>query len=748
MHGAADEPNAFGSLPASACSLGAEGSFGPDRIVKSLYNAAGEVTQVRSAVGTPLDAAEASSTYRPNGEVGTLTDAENNRTTYEYDGQDRLSRTYFPSPTKGSGTSNFGDYEQQGYDAASNVTSFRNRAGQVIGFSVDALGRRTFKDLPGTEPDVSYGFDLLGRLTAASQSGAQSLSFSYDALGRQLSETGPHGTVSSQYDAAGRRTRLAHPDGFAVVHNYLVTGEMTQISQPGGIFDPPTVLASFGYDDLGRRTGISRANGTSTSYSYDPVSRLSQLVQNPAGTTHDLTLGFSYNPASQITSNTRSNDTYAWTGHGSGTASSPANGLNQLTSYGGAGISHDARGNVTYDPTNGQGYGYSSENLLTIVNGGSWTGTLVYDPAMRLYEAGVNSKTRFVHDGHTRIAEYSSSGAQTARYIHGPGIDEPLVAYSGSGLATRSFLHADERGSIVARSDDAGNVVSVGRYDEYGKTQNFANRFGFAGMPYETVSQLYYARNRLYNQRLPRFMQPDVIRYGDGPNMYIRTKGDPVNFRDPTGLCTVTNFGWYHGSTGEYLGPAGVEFSGCENAFAASGRGDGPFSFGGGGGGGGEGDGSNQCSAGGSAAGSIAIPAPQAPTTVISIARAAVLRALGLLASILSLRGDTQQPSQFRHYGYAADAAKFTQGLLPGSYATTASGSPLTGQQAQSLLALPARPTVPNAYYNVTVGYDTPVIGPSRVKPANGQPGGGVEYRFPKGTPPGSVGPPNSIPAC
>jgi hypothetical protein len=162
------------------------------------------------------------------------------------------------------------------------------------------------------------------------------------------------------------------------------------------------------------------------------------------------------------------------------------------------------RGNVTYDPTNGQGYGYSSENLLTSVNGASWTGTLLYDPAMRLYEAGVNSKTRFVHDGHTRIAEYSSSGAQTARYVHGPGIDEPLVAYSGSGLATRSFLHADERGSIVARSDDAGNVVSVGRYDEYGKTQNFANRFGFAGMPYETVSQLYYARARMYNPRISR----------------------------------------------------------------------------------------------------------------------------------------------------------------------------------------------------------------------------------------------------
>jgi RHS repeat-associated protein len=264
-------------------------------------------------------------------------------------------------------------------------------------------------------------------------------------------------------------------------------------------------------------------------------------MQNPAGTTHDLTLGFSYNPASQIISNTRSNDTYAWTGHGSGTLSSPTNGLNQLTSHNGGSVTHDAKGNITYDPTNGQGYGYSSENLLTSVNGGSWTGTLLYDPAMRLYEAGVNSKTRFVHDGHTRIAEYSSSGAQTARYVHGPGIDEPLVAYSGSGLATRSFLHADERGTIVARSDDAGNVVSVGRYDEYGKTQNFANRFGFAGMPYETVSQLYYARARMYNPRIsPRFMQPDPIGYDDGMNMYVRTKGDPVNFTDPTGLFLIT----------------------------------------------------------------------------------------------------------------------------------------------------------------------------------------------------------------
>jgi RHS repeat-associated protein len=56
-------------------------------------------------------------------------------------------------------------------------------------------------------------------------------------------------------------------------------------------------------------------------------------------------------------------------------------------------------------------------------------------------------------------------------------------------------------------------------------------------MPYETVSDLYYSRARMYNPRLLRFMQPDPIGYGDGMNMYAYVKGDPVNFTDPMGLC-------------------------------------------------------------------------------------------------------------------------------------------------------------------------------------------------------------------
>jgi len=64
----------------------------------------------------------------------------------------------------------------------------------------------------------------------------------------------------------------------------------------------------------------------------------------------------------------------------------------------------------------------------------------------------------------------------------------------------------------------------------------------------------------------------------------------------------------------------------------------------------------------------------------------------------------------------------------------------MTGATAQQKLALPHDP-VPNAYYKVQVGPNVKVNGPGPVQPTQApiRPGGGIEYTFPNGTPPGSV---------
>src|SRR5690606_4812028 len=109
-----------------------------------------------------------------------------------------------PSTTKGANSSSTTDYEQLGYDANGNVISRRLRDGTSIAYSYDDLGRLTTKNLPGTEPDVTYSYDLMGRATGVTQ-GTQTLSFVQDALGRMTSQTGPQGTIGYTYDAAGRR---------------------------------------------------------------------------------------------------------------------------------------------------------------------------------------------------------------------------------------------------------------------------------------------------------------------------------------------------------------------------------------------------------------------------------------------------------------------------------------------------------------------------------------------------------------
>jgi RHS repeat-associated protein len=239
-----------------------------------------------------------------------------------------------------------------------------------------------------------------------------------------------------------------------------------------------------------------------TKYEYDSLYQLAKATYPNVAPFNGEVDSWTYDAIGNRLTNTVNGSTQTYTYQKIG--SNPLN-WQRLLSDGVNSYSHDTNGSVVTKsgPGGSFTFGWSYDNRLSAISGAATTGYGYDYQGRRSGKTVSGATTTYLYDGLNLVSE---SGAPSAYYLFGPGIDEP-VAMSRGGQNSSNVT--DALGSVNALTNSSGTVQNSYLYDAWGQTRNqtgsLLNPFTYTSREVGEGGTLFY-RARYLNPGVGRFL--------------------------------------------------------------------------------------------------------------------------------------------------------------------------------------------------------------------------------------------------